>query len=94
MSAKVKGDDLLRPRGDQKRGGGDNSQRDADFMRIRDEERKHGEEKTARLRALRLAKEASDREQAARDALSQPAKKPARKKPKQTKPEAPSDGER
>ena len=58
----------------------DAAQRDVKFFREREEERIAGEQKTARLRALRLAKEASDRQRAALEAAAQPAKPAAKRR--------------
>lgn len=58
------------PRRDPQQARTESLKRDEAFFRAREEERRLGEEKTARLRALRLAKEATDREQAIRDAAN------------------------
>lgn len=79
MSAKT-GGDSTRSRNDPQKARTESAQRDAAFFRARDEERRQGEEKTARLRALRLAKEATDRAEAARTAQSKPPKR-VRSKP-------------
>jgi hypothetical protein len=64
-----------RPRNDPQKARTESAQRDAAFFRAREEERRQGEEKSARLRALRLAKAAADRSQAERDALLIPPKR-------------------
>ncbi len=50
------------------------------FQKERDRIRTANNEKTVRLRALRMAKEAGEREAAAVLALTEPAKRPSRKR--------------
>jgi hypothetical protein len=58
----------------------DATQRDVKFFRAREEERMAAEEKTARLRGLRLAKEAVDRERAAAEAAAKAAAPPRKRR--------------
>jgi hypothetical protein len=58
----------------------DSTQRDAAFFRERERERNLAAEKTLRLRTLRLAKEASDREAAAAAAAAAPLVVPRKRK--------------
>jgi hypothetical protein len=57
-------------------------QRDAIFFRERDAQRAADAAKSARLRELRLAKEAQDREAAAQAALNKPVKAVRKAKPR------------